>query len=191
MVMSNRKISNHHRGGKELDKKLIKQNFTKVRKGQYVTTDKERENCYAITTHPRSMPLHKKQDNYVMEMSDKSIKLRESTRKGYKEAKAGDGIELSRSHCTIRRGVSHEDSTGALNTQEGSWGAVTTDYRIRKLTPMECERLQAFPDGWTEFGADGEKISDTQRYKCCGNAVTTTVITAIVDDMFEGVDNDD
>ena len=42
--------------------------------------------------------------------------------------------------------------------------------RIRRLTPIECERLQSFPDGWT----DG--ISDTQRYKCLGNAVTVNVI---------------
>lgn len=58
-------------------------------------------------------------------------------------------------------------------------------YRIRRLTPVECERLQAFPDGWTEFGKDGELVSDTQRYKMCGNAVTTSVITAIVDEMFD------
>ncbi len=44
---------------------------------------------------------------------------------------------------------------------------------IRRLTPVECERLQGFPDGWTEG------ISDTQRYKCLGNAVTTLVITEI------------
>ena len=42
--------------------------------------------------------------------------------------------------------------------------------RIRRLTPIECERLQGFPDGWT----DG--VSDTQRYKLLGNAVTTNVI---------------
>ncbi len=45
--------------------------------------------------------------------------------------------------------------------------------RIRRLTPTECERLQGFPDGWTEG------ISDTQRYKCLGNAVTVNVIEAI------------
>ena len=45
--------------------------------------------------------------------------------------------------------------------------------RIRRLTPEECERLQSFPDGWTEG------ISDTQRYKCLGNAVTVNVIEAI------------
>lgn len=56
---------------------------------------------------------------------------------------------------------------------------------VRKLTPVECERLQGFPDDWTKYGKDEELISDTQRYKCCGNAVTTNVITAIVDEMFE------
>lgn len=115
------------------------------------------------------------------------LKLRESTKKGYKEAKVGDGVELSRMNCTNRRGVSHEDATGALNTDNPSWGTITPDYRIRKLTPRECERLQAFPDDWTKYGKDGETISNTQRYKCCGNAVTTTVITAIVNQMFEGI----
>lgn len=46
---------------------------------------------------------------------------------------------------------------------------------IRRLTPTECERLQGFPDGWTEG------ISDTQRYKCCGNAVTVNVIRDIAE----------
>ena len=61
---------------------------------------------------------------------------------------------------------------------------VFEDKGIRKLTPLECERLQGFPDNWTKYGKDNEIISDTQRYKCCGNAVTTNVITAIVDEMF-------
>jgi len=119
------------------------------------------------------------------------LKLRESTKKGYKEAKVGDGVELSRSHCSVRRGVSHSDQTGALNCQEGSWGTVEKDYRIRRLTPTECERLQGFEDGWTEYGKDGEEISDTQRYKCCGNAVTTTVITHLINEMFKGVFDED
>ena len=59
-----------------------------------------------------------------------------------------------------------------------------TNYQIRRLNPVECERLQGFPDRWTEFGKDGETISDTQRYKCLGNAVTTNVVTAIVNEMF-------
>jgi len=49
--------------------------------------------------------------------------------------------------------------------------------RLRRLTPTECERLQGFKDGWTEG------VSDTQRYKTLGNAVTTNVIEAIISRM--------
>ena len=59
--------------------------------------------------------------------------------------------------------------------------------RIRRLTPIECERLQGFPDNWTKYGIDGKSkqvnISDHQRYKCCGNAVTTNVITDIAQSL--------
>ena len=47
--------------------------------------------------------------------------------------------------------------------------------KVRRLTPTECERLQGFPDGWTEG------FSDTQRYKMMGNAVTVNVIKAIAE----------
>lgn len=46
---------------------------------------------------------------------------------------------------------------------------------------MECERLQGFPDGWTEG------VSDTQRYKMMGNAVTVNVIEAIAGKLVEVV----
>ena len=52
---------------------------------------------------------------------------------------------------------------------------------IRRLTPTECERLQGFPDGWTE-GA-----SDTQRYKMCGNAVTVNVIADVMERFIKSV----
>jgi DNA (cytosine-5)-methyltransferase 1 len=51
---------------------------------------------------------------------------------------------------------------------------------IRRLTPIECERLQGFPDDWTKIGTEGE-ISDSQRYKMCGNAVTSNVVSAIAE----------
>jgi len=51
---------------------------------------------------------------------------------------------------------------------------VSTGLRIRRLTPTECERLQGFPDGWTEG------LSDTQRYKTLGNAVTVNVVEAVM-----------
>jgi len=56
----------------------------------------------------------------------------------------------------------------AINCMEGG-----NRQRIRRLTPTECERLQGFPDGHTEG------ISNTQRYKCLGNAVTVNVVEMI------------
>ena len=68
--------------------------------------------------------------------------------------------------------LSREDTAYCLDS--GRTNAVEfKDMEIRRLTPTECERLQGFPDGWTEG------VSDTQRYKCLGNAVSTPVITEI------------
>jgi DNA (cytosine-5)-methyltransferase 1 len=69
---------------------------------------------------------------------------------------------------------------------------VFNGYRIRRLTPIECERLQGFPDNHTEYGNyDGEvkNMSNTQRYKQCGNAVTVDVAQAVAErckDLFNG-----
>ena len=54
---------------------------------------------------------------------------------------------------------------------------------IRKLTPVECERLQAFPDNWTEG------LSNSQRYKCIGNSITTTVVTVLLNRLYENESN--
>jgi len=60
---------------------------------------------------------------------------------------------------------------------------VLENYRLRRLTPLECERLQGFPDEWTKYGANNELISDTQRYKMCGNAVSVPVIDWILKEL--------
>lgn len=44
-------------------------------------------------------------------------------------------------------------------------------YIIRRLIPIECERLQGYPDDWTRYGADGTEIADTARYKAIGNSI--------------------
>ncbi len=76
------------------------------------------------------------------------------------------------------------------------------ETRIRRLTPNECERLQGFSarnkdgtweDGWTSKGmVDGKvvDISDTQRYRMCGNAVTVNVVRAIAAKMLSTVETD-
>lgn len=44
-------------------------------------------------------------------------------------------------------------------------------YRVRSLTPLECERLDGFPDGWTQYGASGEEKSSNARIKALGNSI--------------------
>jgi len=67
----------------------------------------------------------------------------------------------------------HSDRCPTLKEPHHNTLRVREDMKIRKLTPTECERLQGFPDNWTEG------FSDTQRYKMMGNAVTVNVIKAI------------
>ena len=67
---------------------------------------------------------------------------------------------------------------------ENKVNVLLNDTRIRRLTEIECERLQGFPDDWTRYGNyDGEikEISKTQRYKMCGNAVTVNVVKAVTE----------
>jgi DNA (cytosine-5)-methyltransferase 1 len=52
---------------------------------------------------------------------------------------------------------------------------VSETFRPRQLTPLECERLQGYPDDHTRWGHDGVEQSDTQRFRQLGNGVTTPV----------------
>jgi DNA (cytosine-5)-methyltransferase 1 len=61
-----------------------------------------------------------------------------------------------------------------INGQSPALMAKTTDFRIRRLTPTECERLQTVPDGYTQG------VSDTQRYRMLGNGWTVDVIAHIL-----------
>ena len=82
-----------------------------------------------------------------------------------------------------------KDTAGTIHTATGSGGNTdqfVQDYNIRKLTPVECERLQGFNDNHTQYGIyDGEvkEVSNTQRYRQCGNAVTVDVVSAIANKL--------
>ena len=75
-----------------------------------------------------------------------------------------------------------------LTTGQGCGGRSNMTFikdgmKIRRLTPLECERLMSWPDNWTAYGVAG-KISDAQRYKMCGNGVVSTVVEAVVSRLF-------
>lgn len=92
-------------------------------------------------------------------------------------------------HESIRRVYDPDGLAPTIPTGTGGgvMPKIANGSRIRRLTPLECERLQAFPDDWTKFGRDGELISDSQRYKMCGNAVTVNVIEAIFTQLFSSI----
>lgn len=67
---------------------------------------------------------------------------------------------------------------GSYNGQDASNDMfVSNGYIVRRLTPLECERLQGFPDGWTDIGdwmdfkGKKHKASDSPRYKALGNSI--------------------
>ena len=118
--------------------------------------------------------------NIIPPKTEETIQLRNNTKQGYLEGNEGDGVVLGQ--LNARRRIQKESSPTLC--ANGGVGTITRNNEnkltLRRITPIECERLQGFPDNWTKTGADGTHISDTQRYKCLGNAVTTTVVEHII-----------
>ena len=108
------------------------------------------------------------------------IRVKEATKQGYAEAEVGDSINLSHPNSKTRRGRVGKQIANTLPTGE-SQGVVEPDFRIRKLTPRECWRLQGFPD-WA-FDKAKEVNSNSQLYKQAGNSVTVNVIAAIAKEL--------
>lgn len=104
------------------------------------------------------------------------ILIKEATTKGYAEALPGDSVNISHPNSETRRGRVGKGIANTLLTGEEQ-AVVTDNYRIRKLTPRECWRLQGFPD-WA-FDRAKEVNSDSQLYKQAGNSVTVPVIADI------------
>lgn len=104
------------------------------------------------------------------------IAIKNATKKGYVEANIGDGIYLNFPNSTTRRGRVGKGVVGTLDTA-CAVGTLDRNYRIRRLTPKECFRLQGFPD---ELFEKAKAVnSDAQLYKQAGNAVTVNVAYAV------------
>ncbi len=54
-------------------------------------------------------------------------------------------------------------------------GVCSPELILRRLTPLECERLMGFPDDHTKYTSDDKIVADTNRYKMCGNAIASPV----------------
>ena len=69
-----------------------------------------------------------------------------------------------------------------------TWDMYEIKGKIRRLTPTECERLMGWPDDHTKYGINekGERVelSDSQRYKMCGNGCVPQCVRWIIDNVF-------
>ena len=98
-----------------------------------------------------------------------------------KESKPVQMNYRSNVNSNMKERVQDRDETWTLTSNSNDF-TITDNHRVRKLTPIECERLQGFADDWTKG------ISDTQRWKCIGNAVTTKVVKYITGYLNDGKD---
>jgi site-specific DNA-cytosine methylase len=76
-----------------------------------------------------------------------------------------------------RRMKEHNEPAFTLTAQDRH--GLMVGSKLRRFTPLECERLQSLPDDWTRWYADGSEVPDTHRYERCGRAVTVNVIYEI------------
>lgn len=104
------------------------------------------------------------------------LKVPEATKKGYIEVKDGDCFDWTHPNSKTRRGRQMKDKSNCL-TVSGYDFRQYVHPSYRKLTPLECERLQTVPDEYT----DG--VSNSQRYKMLGNGWTVSVIKHILGEM--------
>ena len=179
-----------------------------IRKGgkQINELQRQQANTNCITARYRASESN---GSYLIERKfDAQIKVKSATNKGFETAKPGDSINYSNPNSETRRGRVGKGVAQTLDTacnqavigdyrydegyrerKDGDSPTLNARARqdiygmpivnkVRRLTPIECERLQGFPDNWSKYGDDGE-ISDTQRYKMCGNAVTVDVVEAV------------
>ncbi len=102
--------------------------------------------------------------------------ISEATKKGYIEVENGQCFDWTFPNSKTRRGRLMEDKSNCLTATPYEFMQYK-DGIVRKLTPIECERLQTVPDGYTAH------VSNSQRYKMLGNGWTIDVIVHILKNL--------
>ena len=87
------------------------------------------------------------------------------------------GTVIGRADTAGPQGKGYSEDETMFTLTKTDVHAVSTSQTVRRLTPVECERLQGFPDNWT----DGQ--ADSNRYKQMGNAVAVPVVEWIISRM--------
>ena len=107
-------------------------------------------------------------------------KVKQATKQGYDITEEGDSINLEQPNSTTRRGRVGNKIANTLTCSCNQ--AVVNEYRIRKLTPLECYRLMGFDD--EDFYKASALNSNSQLYKQAGNSICVNVLEEIFKNLF-------
>ena len=149
----------------------------KTREEIYIKNESQKSNTLTANMH-KGVPYN------VIEVDKekKQLTIKEATKKGYTTIEDGDCFDMTFPNSKTRRGRNMKDKSNCLtaaNYDYMRYEHSDEDKEVywRKLTPIECERLQTVPDNYTNH------VSNTQRYKMLGNGWTIEVIAHILKNM--------
>ena len=109
---------------------------------------------------------------------------------GTLQAKENGGYSLNYINPVLVNTTANALTTDAWadrNGEEARLTAVAVGMAVRRLMPIETERLQGLPDDWTRYDADGKELSDSARYRLVGNSVAVPVVAWIARRMANAV----
>ncbi len=160
---------------KHKEKQLAKGN------GFHYTINDGNKNAYTLTTGEGSIPT----SNWILvdekyylteEQQKRLLDITEVEVEWIADYRTDEGLRIRKDN--ISPCINSHLKGGEFNEKRGQQDLlVGNQKKIRRLTPIECERLQGFPDNFTEG------VSDTQRYKQMGNTITVNVIQAIIKNL--------
>ena len=140
--------------------------------------------------HHLAIPI---QDGRAMQKNQNGLGIGESGAPSYTLDQTGgqsvavfpiQGTIIGRQDHNGPQGKGYGNETDPMYTLDSiSQHGVATEMQVRRLTPIECERLMGWPDNHTLHRADGKKNSDTTRYKMCGNGVASPVAQWIAEQI--------
>ena len=155
-----------------------------------------RERVYIVghlrgTPRPEVFPILTGNENHIQEVTQSVPQAQ----RVYGSGGISPTIDIAQGGNRQPKIIAKTVRAGGRSSPHGSkqnWDNYEVEGAIRRLTPKECERLQGFPDDWTAKGTQcmqehrhlercTQPISDTQRYKTLGNAVTTKTVQAIME----------
>lgn len=159
--------------------------------GKFVTVEDARfeigmgGGSIASTVTTKEPALSNHHSNFILEVNEmEKIQIKQATEKGFIEMEFGGVADLSFPASSTRRGRVQEGGTvcPTLTAANQELCRIEKNYRIRKLTPLECFRLMGVQD------EDSKKMltvnSNSQCYKQAGNSIVVDVMSAMFKKLF-------